>query len=152
MATIQQPINDWQLSITPNAQTSEIVVDFVQTNTGDLGQVTGIARLMQSILMWLLTPQGQNPFDPNYGNPFYAELGRPLNQGSQQLFLDMLNACEATFLTNQSQAAQAGQLTDDEMVDHFADNQVTLNGPGVVIVNQGMAIPFASIQASGQIV
>ena len=137
-----QPINDWQLALTPNAD-STITVDFVQTPTGDLALVNGTSRLVQSVLLWLLTPLGANPWDPNYGNPYYAQLGRPIIGSTTQVFSDMLNACEQAFLLSQTQAYQAGQLTNDEMVDHFADNQVTVTGPGQVMVS------FTVVAASG---
>lgn len=155
-----QPIGDWRHTFTVNPVTGEIVVDLALAPNGDLNVVTGIDRLVQMVIFWLLTPQGHVPWDPRYGNPFYWQLGRPVNGDVQQTFLDMLDACEHAFLTNQDQAAQAGHLSSDEMVDSFIDNQVNVIAPGQVVVSftivarsgasKSLNVPFATNLAAGQ--
>jgi hypothetical protein len=140
--------------------TGEVVIDMALNSTGDLAIVVGIDRLMQMILIWLLTPLGQVIWEPNFGNPYFAQLGRPVGQSTQQLFLDMLSSCERAFLINQDQAAQAGSLTADEMVDHFQDELVTIVGPGIINVSftvvarsgavKEAVVPFATNLAAGQ--
>lgn len=155
-----QPIADFRLTLVPNHDTGEVQVDLGLTNAGDLAVVTGIDRLVQTIVLWLLTPQGQDPWDPGYGNPYYLQLGRPSTAGAEQEYHEMLDACEQAFLAGQDQAAQAGQLTADEMVDHFEDNQVSFLGPGQVVVSftvvarsgtlRALNLPFAASLSAGQ--
>lgn len=155
-----QPVSDLKLTFVPNPATGTIEVDLTLSPAGDLALVSGVDRLVQMIVLWLLTPQGQNPWDPGYGNPFYLQLGRPVGADHEQLYLDMLDACEQAFLASQDQAAQAGQLTADELVDHFTDQSVTATGPGSTQVSftvvaksgavQGLNLPFAASLSSGQ--
>lgn len=161
MATLsQQAVGDWRLTLAPNLATGEVTADLTLTPQGDLALVTGIDRLVQMVILWLLTPQGQNPWDPTYGNPFYTQLGRPTGPDYAEGYLAMLAAAEEAFLTHQDQAARAGQLTPDELVDHFSDETVRVTGAGQLTlsfsiharsgVGTAVNLPFAAGLAAGQ--
>ena len=151
---------DFRLAFSPNLVTGEVVQDFVLTPQGDIALVTGIDRLVQMIVLWLLTPLGANPWDPTYGNPYYSQLGRIAGPDLQETYLSILDTCQAAFLATQEQAAQAGQLTQDEMVAKFTNQQVAVVGVGQVMVSftivarsgasTSVNVPFASGLASGQ--
>jgi hypothetical protein len=151
---------DFRLIFTPNLATGEVVQDFVLTPQGDIALVTGIDRLVQMIILWLLTPLGVNPWDTTYGNPYYSQLGRIAGPDLQETYLAMLDTCQAAFLSTQEQAAQAGQLTQDEMVAKFSAQHISVVGVGQVMVSftivaqsgasTSVNVPFASGLASGQ--
>jgi hypothetical protein len=80
---------------------------------------------------------GANPFQPQFGNPFYGQLRRPLpsTQSAASQYLAMLEAAEAYFLQVQATAAANGTLSLDEQVDHFADQSVDTSLPGTAILS-----------------
>ena len=131
-----QPIADLKMTFAANTA-GQVVVDVPLTSAGDFALVTGINRLVQDIARWLLCPSGQNPFQPQYGNPFYGQLRRPLpaRQVASTSFLAMLEASEAYFLQVQATAAAQGTLSLDEQVDHFENQSVDTSVPGTTVIS-----------------
>lgn len=135
------PTQDWTLSFTPNGD-GTVTVDLALSPSGDVQFVSGIDRLRQDVLLWLLTPQGCRPLDPTYGNPLYGLLMRP---GSVDVsgYTAIVQQMQDAFVQQQQYAVAQGYLSADEQVDSFTDPVIDASSPGTVVVN------FTIVAASG---
>lgn len=110
------------------------VVDMDLDPSGDVALVTGAERLVQDIVRWLMCPQGSYPFDPTYGNPLWAQVGRPATATTND-YLAMITHAEAAFLLGQARDAAAGYLSLDEQIATIKDQKVTRPTPNTVTVS-----------------
>lgn len=131
-SAVTTPTSDIWLDYSAGSN-GEIEVDFVHDSSGDYKLASGGDRLRQDVLRWLLTPIGQNPFDPGFGNPLFGLLGRAT--GSAQPFLDMLRQAQQYFIQRQSDDAAQGWLSLDEQIDHFGPPTIKNPSPGVVTLS-----------------
>jgi|GEM_PF-2670825 len=146
LPSLTTPTADLKLSFSLNAD-NQLVVDAPFGPSGDLQLVTGINRLIQDIVRWLLTPQGDNPLDPTYGNPLFAELGRPSGDVGS-IFVSMVTQAQNYFLVRQQQMAAQGLLALDEQVQAFTDLQVTIGDGSVLTIGQ-VLVQFTVISRAG---
>lgn len=113
--------------------THQLTVDFRLTPSSDLLLVTGVERVKQDVLRWLLTPQGST-LDPDYGNPFLTLWRSPM-EADVSLYEAMIEQAEADFIARQSHAAAQGFIDDTSLIDRFDDTHVDLAVPGLVVVS-----------------
>jgi hypothetical protein len=141
---------DLKLLFGINAQ-GTLTVDFARTPNGDLALVTGLPKLVQEIIRWLLSPIGSNPLQPTWGNPLFGLLGQP--SGGTDIMRAMVEQAEASFIALQASAAAQGFLALDEQVDHFENLHIALGGspnPNGVHLPVGTAvISFTVVARSG---
>lgn len=124
-------------------------VDYALTPSGDLAFVTGINRLVQEVTRWLLTPRGNNPFDPTYGNALFSLMGRPANQDTSA-FIAMVDQTQADLVSRQSTEAASGFLALDEQIDHFENVTAQLQtGQGGGLQLGSVLLGFTVISKGG---